>query len=231
MIRPTAATLGTVVLAGGAAVAAFNLPSSISNDAGTAASTTSAINRRDFVAKSASAAVAAAAVLPGSAVADDAADPYADYVTSESGMRYLITKEGDGAVPSAGQTVKVRSMFFTMRINLYLLTHNTTTRMLAWKDFVNYPNISQFSISSLPRDRFRRFVESPPLLPPFPPIRTAGRCTSRKKNELNRRTTPAGSTGSIRLKSSTAPAIAGVRSSSRSAPVRSFGDGTRPSAP
>jgi hypothetical protein len=125
MIRPTAATLlfGTVVLAGGAIVAAFNLPPSISNDAGTAASSsTLAINRRDFAAKSASAAaaaVAATAVLPGAAVADDAADPYADYVTSESGMRYLITKEGDGAVPSAGQTVKVRSIIFDLYLLIY----------------------------------------------------------------------------------------------------------------
>eukprot|EP00985_Skeletonema_marinoi_P035294 scaffold46182_cov139-Skeletonema_marinoi.AAC.1 len=36
----------------------------------------------------------------------DKTDPYADYTTTASGMKYLITKEGDGAVPSAGQTVK-----------------------------------------------------------------------------------------------------------------------------
>ncbi|KAL7452315.1 hypothetical protein ACHAWC_004037 [Mediolabrus comicus] len=37
---------------------------------------------------------------------DDNTDPYADYITTKSGIRYLITKEGNGAVPSAGQTVK-----------------------------------------------------------------------------------------------------------------------------
>eukprot|EP00984_Skeletonema_dohrnii_P030249 scaffold21600_cov138-Skeletonema_dohrnii-CCMP3373.AAC.6 len=36
----------------------------------------------------------------------DKPDPYADYTTTASGMKYLITKEGDGAVPTAGQTVK-----------------------------------------------------------------------------------------------------------------------------
>ena len=110
MIRPTAATLffGMVVLAGGAAIAAFNLPS-ISNDAGIVAdrpaASTSAINRRNF-AKLVTAAATAATVLPGADIAaadNNAANPYADFVTSESGMRYLITKEGDGAVPSVGQ--------------------------------------------------------------------------------------------------------------------------------
>ena len=33
-------------------------------------------------------------------------DPYADYTTTASGMKYLIIKEGEGAAPSAGSTVK-----------------------------------------------------------------------------------------------------------------------------
>ena len=41
--------------------------------------------------------------LPNAALADD---DYADYTTTESGMKYLVTKEGDGAIPSSGQTVK-----------------------------------------------------------------------------------------------------------------------------
>ena len=91
--------IGTVVLAGGT-VAAFNLSKSTNNNNNIA-------NRRDFLAKSASATMATIA-LPKIAIADDAdaADPYADYITTDSGMRYLITKEGDGAVPSSGQTVK-----------------------------------------------------------------------------------------------------------------------------
>ncbi|KAL3809789.1 hypothetical protein ACHAXA_004030 [Cyclostephanos tholiformis] len=112
MILPNAATLliGTVVLAGGA-VSAFHLSSNnggIAAPAASASSTSpSTVNRRDFVAKSA--AMAAVVALPRAGIAADdsaAADPYADFVTSESGMRYLITKEGDGAVPSAGQLVK-----------------------------------------------------------------------------------------------------------------------------
>ena len=74
----------------------------------------SSSTRRVFVSEStaaaAAAAVAAVVALPRAGVADDTADPYVDYITSESGMKYLITKEGDGAVPSAGQLVKVRSL-------------------------------------------------------------------------------------------------------------------------
>eukprot|EP00571_Detonula_confervacea_P009982 CAMPEP_0172305046 /NCGR_PEP_ID=MMETSP1058-20130122/6372_1 /TAXON_ID=83371 /ORGANISM="Detonula confervacea, Strain CCMP 353" /LENGTH=183 /DNA_ID=CAMNT_0013016493 /DNA_START=27 /DNA_END=578 /DNA_ORIENTATION=- len=96
MRLPTSALLfGTVVLAGGVATA-FNL----SSNSKAAAATT---NRRDFLAKSS--AVMASAALPKIALADDA-DPYADYLTTESGMKYLVTKEGDGGIPSAGQTVK-----------------------------------------------------------------------------------------------------------------------------
>lgn len=88
---------GTVVLAGGVATA-FNL-SSNTNPAATST------NRRDFLAKSA--AITASVALPKLANADDdAADPYASYTTTESGMKYLVTKEGDGGIPTAGQTVK-----------------------------------------------------------------------------------------------------------------------------
>ena len=119
MIRPTL-LIGTVVLAGAGAVAAFHLSSNNNGGGGgiaapPTASSTSTVNRRDFVAKSAGMAAAGLA-LPRAVVAVDdpsvSADPYADYVTSESGMRYLITKEGDGAVPSAGQLVKVRPVSF-----------------------------------------------------------------------------------------------------------------------
>ncbi|KAL7539926.1 hypothetical protein ACHAXR_009715 [Thalassiosira sp. AJA248-18] len=64
-----------------------------------------AASRRDFLAKSAAA--AASIALPKVVFADDdSADPYASYTTTESGMKYLITKEGDGAIPSGGQLVK-----------------------------------------------------------------------------------------------------------------------------
>lgn len=96
---------GTIVLAGGA-VTAFNLSMTTNKNVVTSSSSTN--NRRDFLTKSASAAAAvtSSVTLPKVAIADDATDPYADYTTTESGMKYLITKEGDGAVPSPGQTVK-----------------------------------------------------------------------------------------------------------------------------
>jgi len=95
-IPPLGLFLGTVVLAGGA-VAAFNLSPQANSNA--------AASRRDFLAKTSAAAAAVSVASPLVAVADDA-DPYAEYTTTESGMKYLVTKEGDGAVPSPGQLVK-----------------------------------------------------------------------------------------------------------------------------
>jgi FKBP-type peptidyl-prolyl cis-trans isomerase len=96
----------------------------------------SSSTRRAFVSES-TAAAAAIVALPRAGVADDTADPYVDYITSESGMKYLITKEGDGAVPSAGQNVKVRFirptsiMKLLQIIHLYnLFTNNLTTHLL-----------------------------------------------------------------------------------------------------
>mmetsp|Transcript_50277 Transcript_50277/g.151365 ORF Transcript_50277/g.151365 Transcript_50277/m.151365 type:complete len:139 (-) Transcript_50277:675-1091(-) len=58
-------------------------------------------NRRSFL-KTAGAAAVVGAAQP--VLADD--DPYADYTTTDSGLRYKVVTEGTGAVPSAGQTVK-----------------------------------------------------------------------------------------------------------------------------
>ena len=39
--------------------------------------------------------------------ADDAVeDPYKDFITTESGMKYKVTKEGTGAIPTSGATIK-----------------------------------------------------------------------------------------------------------------------------
>jgi len=95
-------TLALALLGGAAVATAFSLSMSGSINTNAAAAT-----RRDFLAKSAATAAVAASTLPKAAFADDdAADPYADYITTESGMKYLVTKEGDGAIPSGGQTVK-----------------------------------------------------------------------------------------------------------------------------
>jgi hypothetical protein len=59
-------------------------------------------DRRSFLTKSL-ASVASAPFLVGKAVASDEAD---DFVTTESGLRYRITTEGTGGIPSPGQTVK-----------------------------------------------------------------------------------------------------------------------------
>ncbi len=69
-------------------------------------------SRRSFLTKSANVATAAAvasASVPKTAIADDGSDdPYADYVTTESGLKYKIITEGTGATPTPGQTVKTQ---------------------------------------------------------------------------------------------------------------------------
>ena len=101
--------LGSAVLVGGAA--AFNISNNKINNNKVVDSTSS--SRRDFLTKSAStAAILSSVGLPKIANADDGDAPaatndeYADYITTDSGMKYLVTKEGDGAVPTSGQTVK-----------------------------------------------------------------------------------------------------------------------------
>eukprot|EP00574_Skeletonema_japonicum_P004339 CAMPEP_0201714052 /NCGR_PEP_ID=MMETSP0593-20130828/672_1 /ASSEMBLY_ACC=CAM_ASM_000672 /TAXON_ID=267983 /ORGANISM="Skeletonema japonicum, Strain CCMP2506" /LENGTH=189 /DNA_ID=CAMNT_0048203277 /DNA_START=74 /DNA_END=643 /DNA_ORIENTATION=- len=97
-------TLAIAILGGAAVATAFSLSmtGAFTNNSNNSAAATS---RRDFLAKSAATAAVVSSTLPKAAFADDA-DPYADYITTESGMKYLVTKEGDGAIPSAGQTVK-----------------------------------------------------------------------------------------------------------------------------
>jgi peptidylprolyl isomerase len=66
-------------------------------------------NRRTFLTKSAAGVTAASlggTILPKSAFADDSSDPYGDFITTDSGLRYKVIKEGDGAIPSAGTNVK-----------------------------------------------------------------------------------------------------------------------------
>lgn len=96
--------LGTAAAFTCGSVLAFNLAmNSASTTNGSSSTATS--SRRDFLASSSSAA-AASLLIPKPALADDGSDLYADYTTTESGLKYLITKEGDGAIPSAGQMVK-----------------------------------------------------------------------------------------------------------------------------
>jgi peptidylprolyl isomerase len=61
----------------------------------------SSLDRRSFV-KSSAALVAGTAAAPQLVGAED----YSDFTTTESGLKYKIIKEGDGAVPLQGQTVK-----------------------------------------------------------------------------------------------------------------------------
>ena len=87
--------LGLAGIAGAAAYSAGSLPS----------------GRRAFLqtgAATAAATVASVAVSGGVGVQPAFADEgdYADFETSESGLKYKVTKEGTGAIPEAGQTVK-----------------------------------------------------------------------------------------------------------------------------
>jgi FKBP-type peptidyl-prolyl cis-trans isomerase len=84
---------------------------SLAGIAGAAAYSSSSLpsGRRAFLQTGAGAAATAASVI----VSGGAAQPafaedgdYADFETTESGLRYKVTKEGTGAVPEAGQTVK-----------------------------------------------------------------------------------------------------------------------------
>jgi peptidylprolyl isomerase len=79
---------------------AFTLSMSASPDA------SSSVGRRSFVGAAVTgvASIAAAGGLAAPAMAED--DSYADFVTTESGMKYKVLKEGTGAIPLAGQTVK-----------------------------------------------------------------------------------------------------------------------------
>jgi FKBP-type peptidyl-prolyl cis-trans isomerase len=87
----------------GTTAAAFSLSMSVSapNQPSTR------VDRRSFVGSAA--AIGAAAATGGlSAKPALADDDFSDFETTESGMKYKITKEGDGALPLAGQTVKTQ---------------------------------------------------------------------------------------------------------------------------
>eukprot|EP00816_Leptocylindrus_hargravesii_P002689 CAMPEP_0196812712 /NCGR_PEP_ID=MMETSP1362-20130617/29758_1 /TAXON_ID=163516 /ORGANISM="Leptocylindrus danicus, Strain CCMP1856" /LENGTH=183 /DNA_ID=CAMNT_0042188531 /DNA_START=65 /DNA_END=616 /DNA_ORIENTATION=+ len=83
--------------------------------AGTTVAAAMSINanadRRTFLTKSAAAAISTAGTTSGlianvNANAAEDSDPYADFIVTESGMKYKIIKEGDGAIPLGGQTVR-----------------------------------------------------------------------------------------------------------------------------
>ena len=59
------------------------------------------LDRRSFGIGAATSFVAATAVAPVPAFAE-----YDDFVTTESGLKYKVTKEGTGAVPEPGMTVQ-----------------------------------------------------------------------------------------------------------------------------
>ena len=60
------------------------------------------LDRRSFIRTTAAGIATVGLASP--VLAED--EPYADFITTESGMKYKVLKEGDGAVPSPGMTVK-----------------------------------------------------------------------------------------------------------------------------
>ena len=82
-------------------------------------SMTMSTDRRSFVRTAGTAGAAVAVTSAGSLInpspaAAELADPTtevdtSDFTTSESGLQYKVLKEGTGAIPAAGQTVKVSS--------------------------------------------------------------------------------------------------------------------------
>jgi FKBP-type peptidyl-prolyl cis-trans isomerase len=85
----------------GFTAAAFSLSMATAKEASTT------VDRRSFLG-SAAAIGAAATTGVMSAKPALADDDYSDFTTTESGLKYKITKEGDGAVPVVGQTVKTQ---------------------------------------------------------------------------------------------------------------------------
>ena len=104
MKYPLRLLLGSVALVGTAT--AFQMRMSAPSSPSATAVTS---DRRSFLQTGAAtaAAVGVGAVAPPAAIADDA-DPYADYTTTESGIKFKITKEGTGGVPEPGQTLKTQ---------------------------------------------------------------------------------------------------------------------------
>jgi peptidylprolyl isomerase len=80
---------------------AFSLSMSASD------SSSSKVDRRAFVRTAVAGVVAVTTVASNGLIAQAAdEDAYADFTTTESGMKYKVTKQGDGAIPAAGLTVK-----------------------------------------------------------------------------------------------------------------------------
>eukprot|EP00956_Cyclotella_meneghiniana_P034799 scaffold108267_cov67-Cyclotella_meneghiniana.AAC.7 len=78
---------------------------------GTAAAFSVSDTRRNFLAKSSSAIVGTTAGAIVTTLSPKVASAeYDDYITTESGMKYKVTKEApeDAAIPTAGQTVKTQ---------------------------------------------------------------------------------------------------------------------------
>lgn len=94
-------------------LAALALVGSATSFSMTMSSASSSTDRRSFVRTAGAAAAAGSLINPAIATAE-LADPtvevdYSDFTISESGLKYKVTKEGTGAIPQAGQTVKVSS--------------------------------------------------------------------------------------------------------------------------
>ena len=96
-------TIALALLGGAAAATAFSLSMSGSSSPN---NNNNLSTRRNFLAKSTATIAAASTALPKASLAEESSDPYAGYTTTESGLKYLITTEGTGAIPESGQTVK-----------------------------------------------------------------------------------------------------------------------------
>jgi FKBP-type peptidyl-prolyl cis-trans isomerase len=70
---------------------------------GAVAFTASNPNRRAFLSQTVATASAALIAVPKISIADD---DTTDYITTESGLKYKVLKEGIGAVPEPGMSVK-----------------------------------------------------------------------------------------------------------------------------
>ena len=99
-------SIAFAVVCGATAATAFSLSMSTSPSV----PSPSTIDRRSFVGSYAAAAFggAIATTTTVQPVFADDSDDYSDFTTTESGLKYKVLREGDGAIPQAGNTVKTQ---------------------------------------------------------------------------------------------------------------------------
>lgn len=123
-----------------------------------AAYSASSPDRRSFLVQSASsiASTTLPFVFPAAAMAEDGDDD--GFITTESGLRYKVVKEGTGAVPSPGQTVKAHytgtfvgfHRLFESLQSIVLFLIRISFRKAGWMDLILRKSLIRVAIVDVP---------------------------------------------------------------------------------